>query len=64
MNKFYVHYVTNSTPTLKEFKTLKSAQDFVKKFNKKFTKPQDGWWVDYIVVGKLLQVDEYYQDQL
>ncbi len=62
MKKYYVQYVDNSTPTLKRFKTLKAAKDFVAKFKKKNPNPNDGWWVDYIICGEVLPIDEYYTD--
>ena len=64
MKKYYVHYVDNCTPTLKKFKTLKSAKDFVTKFRKKHPETSDDWWVDYIVKGEIEFVDEYYRDQI
>jgi hypothetical protein len=64
MTKYYVRYVDNSTPNLKRFKTLKAAKDFVAKFKKKNPDPSDGWWVDYIVVGQILEADEYFEEQL
>ena len=64
MTKFYVHYVNNSAPTLKKFKTLESAKAFAKKFSKKYPNTKDGYWVDFIVSGDILDADEYYQDQL
>ena len=64
MTKYYVHYVDNSSPTLKKFKTLKAAKDFKTKFQKKHPNPDDGWWVDFIVAGQVLEADEYYGEQL
>lgn len=62
--KFYVQYVENSNPTLLKFKSLKDAKEFVVKFKKKYPSPNEGWWIDYIVVGKILEADEYYEKQL
>lgn len=63
-NKYYVHYVNDSSPTLKKFKTLKAAKAFVAKFRKKNPNPNEGFWVDYLVAGQILEADEYYQEQL
>ena len=63
MTKFYVHYVHDSSPLLKEFKTLKAAKAFASKF-KKTGKPDDGYWVDFIVAGRIVEADEYYEEQL
>jgi len=62
MTKFYVHYVDNSTPLFKEFKTLKAAKAFATKFKK--NNPEDGYWVDFIVAGEILEADDYYTEQL
>lgn len=62
-SKYYVHYVDNCAPTLKGFKTLKAARKFISDFKKK-NRADDGYWVDYIIAGKVLDADEYYQEQL
>ena len=56
----YIHYVDNSTPLLKKFKTLKAAQAFATKFKKANPDPMDGFWVDFIVIGEVIPVDPEY----
>jgi len=56
-NKTYVHYVDDSTPKLKLFKSLKSAKTFVTKFLKAHPDPMEGYWVDFLVIGKIIPVD-------
>lgn len=60
--KYYVHYVKDSTPLLKEFKTLKAAEKFVTKFQSKGPSAEQGYWVDFIIVGDFIPVDNYYSE--
>lgn len=61
--KYFVHYVEDSTPKIKSFKTKRSMQAFLDKFLKK-TDPAQGYWVDFIFKGKILSYNDYYQDLL
>jgi hypothetical protein len=65
MKKHYVHYVTNSTPILKSFKTIALAKNFVTKFKKEHKNEEmQGYWVDFIISGEIVDADEYYEDCL
>ena len=55
---FIVLYVEDSAPKLKPFISLKSAKQFAAKIEKKSS--DDGYWVDLIIEGKLIQADPYY----
>ena len=64
MKKYYVYYVDNSSPFLKKFKTLKAAKAFANKFKKEYPDPYQGYWVEFIVAGEILDAEEYHLDQL
>jgi hypothetical protein len=63
-DSYYVRYVENSTPKLKKFKKLETAKKFVTKFRKANPNIDDGYWVDYLIVGQLLGVDHYFEDKV
>lgn len=61
--KYYVHYVDNSTPKLKKFKTQKAAIAFVSQFRSKYPVQMidQGYWIDFILKGEILESDDYYK---
>lgn len=61
--KYFVHYVENSTPKLRAFKTERALQEFIKKFSKKVD-PVNGYTIDFAFSGEILSCDEYYRDAL
>lgn len=60
--KYYVIYVENSTPKLKEFKTKAAAEKFIKSYTKKYPVEfkEDGWWIDFFFKGTFYYKDDYY----
>jgi len=57
---YFIHYVENSSPKIKGFKSESSANRFVEDFSHK---PEDGYWIDFIVKGEFLWLDENYYEE-
>lgn len=65
--KYWVRYVQNSHPKLKKFTSLKKAKLFTCSFRRLY--PADpvkdqGNWIDYIIVGDIIEADEYFKDMI
>lgn len=58
---YFVHYVLDSTPLIKFFKTKKEAKEWVKKFK---TNESDGDWIDFLVKGSIIETGDYYEKQI
>lgn len=61
--KYFVHYVEDSKPKLKVFKTKRSLSLFLNTAEKQ-TDLKNGFWVDFVFRGKILSADSYYCDVL
>lgn len=61
--KYFVHYVEDSSPKIKSFKTKRSMDSFLKKFSK-LINHDNGYWVDFAFSGKILSCDDYYKKAL
>lgn len=61
--KYFVHYVEDSTPKMKAFKTKRAMQTFLRAFSEKIDQ-ENGYWIDFAFRGKMLSYDLYYQESL
>lgn len=62
-----VLYVENSSPSIKLFSSKKSATTFINAFKKRYTNPDDGYWVDLLITditGEITSLDGYYEKSL
>lgn len=59
--KYWVHYVENSTPSIKGFASKESLDRFVKKFT---TDEMNGYWIDFTFKGQFIHTDDYYQGSI
>lgn len=58
---YFIHYVLDSTPSIKLFKTKKAAKEWMGKFKED---RQNGNWIDFLVKGTIVESDEYYEEQI
>lgn len=58
---YFVHYVLDSTPLIKTFKTKKAAKEWMSKFEEDKV---NGDWIDFLVKGSIIESDEYYEEQI
>lgn len=61
MKKYHVVFVENSCSTVKSFAALKDAKAFKAQFLKDNPDPYDGYWVDFIVSGEFIYMDDSYK---
>ena len=61
--KVYLHYVEGCSPAFKVFKTKKAAEKFAGQFVLDSQGNADNW-VDFLVVGEVIPLDDYYKNEL
>lgn len=59
-NNFIIYFIENNSPKVKIFKTEKTLNDFIKKFNKKVD--YDANWIDLVTEGRVIFIEEGLKD--
>ena len=60
---YFVHYVKNSSPTLKKFNSKTSTVKFYDDLAAKASNDA-GDWVDFLLEGNILNADAYYAEHI
>lgn len=58
--KYYVYYVEDCTPAIKEFKTLKARKQFLEVFQTKYGNSSINW-IDFTFDGNIRETFSHYE---